>query len=127
MKMAITGSSGLGGSALVPLRTTGGHEVVRLLRRAPRGKGEVRWEPETRTIDAAALEGIDEVVSDDFPGRLAVEREQAAEPAAKVRETADAALPASTRVLPARLEASGSRFPFPGLEGALRHRLGRTA
>jgi uncharacterized protein YbjT (DUF2867 family) len=63
MKVAITGSSGLVGSALVPFLTTGGHEVVRLVRRAPRGKDEVRWDPEARTIDAAALEGIDAVVN----------------------------------------------------------------
>jgi uncharacterized protein (TIGR01777 family) len=300
MKVAITGSSGLVGSALVPFLTTGGHEVVRLVRRAPRGKDEVRWDPEARTIDAAALEGIDAVVNlsgeniaerrwsearkallrssrlvptrllaetlaglkrkpkvlisfsalgyygnrgdawvtepdapaDDFLGRLSVEWEAAAEPSAKAGirvvhprvgivlspaggalgkmllpfragvggvlgagtqymswiaiddllgvlhhlleradiaggvnavapepvtnavftktlgrvlgrptiapapafalrlafgEMADAALLSSTRVRPARLEASGYRFRFPDLEGALRHLLGRTA
>ncbi len=300
MKFAITGSSGLVGSALVPLLTSGGHEVVRLVRRAPRAKDEVRWDPEAGTIDAAGLEGLDAVVNlsgeniagarwsearqallrssrlrptellartlaglekkpkvlvsasaigyygsrgdawltekdppaDDFLGRLSVEWERAAEPAAKAgirvvhprtgivlspeggalgkmllpfkaglggvlgagaqymswiaiddllgvlqhlveradveggvnvvapapvtnavftktlgrvlgRPTiapvpafalrlafgamADAALLASARVRPARLEASGYRFRFPELEGALRHVLGRTA
>jgi uncharacterized protein (TIGR01777 family) len=300
MKVAITGSSGLVGSALVPFLTTGGHEVVRLVRRAPRQKDEVRWDPATGAIDAASLEGIDAVVNlsgesiadrrwsaarkqllrssrleptrllaetlarlkkkpkvlisfsaigyygnrgdawltekdapaDDFLGRLSVEWEKAAEPAAEagirvVRprvgivlnpaggalgkmllpfragvggvlgagsqymswiaiedllgvlhhlleraeiaggvnavapepvtnavftktlgrvlgrptvvpapafalrlafgEIADATLLASTRVRPARLEASGYRFRFPDLEGALRHLLGRTA
>lgn len=300
MKVAITGSSGLVGSALVPFLTTGGHEVMRIVRRAPRAKDEVRWDPATRTIDAAALEGVDAVVNlsgeniagrrwsearktllrssrleptrflaetlaglkkkpgvfvsvsavgyygnradawvtekdppaDDFLGRLSVEWEKAAEPAAKAGirvvhprigivlspaggalgkmllpfkagvggvlgagtqymswialddllgvlhhlleradiaggvnavapepvtnavftrtlgqvlgrptivpapafalrlafgEMADAALLASTRVRPARLEASGYRFRFPDLEGALRHLLGRTA
>ncbi len=300
MKVAITGASGLVGSALVPFLTTGGHEVVRLVRRAPRGKDEVRWEPEARTIDAAGLEGIDAVVNlsgeniaarrwsearkallrssrlvptrflaetlaglkrkpkvlisfsamgyygnrgdawltekdapaDDFLGRLSVEWEQAAEPAAKAGirvvhprvgtvltpaggalgkmllpfkagvggvlgagtqymswiaiddllgilhhlleradieggvnavapepvtnavftktlgrvlgrptivpapafalrlafgEMADAALLSGTRARPVRLEASGYRFRFPDLEGALRHLLGRTA
>lgn len=299
MRVAITGSSGLVGSALVPFLTAGGHEVVRLVRRAPRREDEVRWDPEARTIDAAALEGLDAVVNlsganiadrrwstarkallrssrlvstrllaetlaglkrkpkvlvsfsavgcygnrgdawltekdapaDDFLGRLSVEWEKAAEPAvtAGIRvvhprvgivlgpaggalgkmllpfkagvggvlgagtqymswiaiddllgvlhhlldrpklegavnavapepvtnalftktlgrvlgrptlvpapafalrlafgEMADAALLASTRVRPARLEASGYRFRFPDLEGALRHLLGRT-
>jgi len=63
MRVAITGSSGLVGSALVPFLTTGGHEVVRLVRRVPRGKDEVRWDPEVPTIDPAALEGIDAVVN----------------------------------------------------------------
>lgn len=300
MKVAITGSSGLVGSALVPFLTTGGHEVVRLVRRAPLQKDEVRWDPAARTIDADALEGVDAVVNlsgeniagrrwsearkallrssrleptrllaetlarlkkrprvfvcasavgyygnrgdawltekdapaDDFLGRLSVEWEKAAAPAAKAGirvvhprigivlspaggalgkmllpfkagvggvlgagtqymswiaiddllgvlhhlldhadieggvnavapepvsnavftktlgrvlgrptvapapafalrlafgEMADAALLASCRVRPARLEASGYRFRFPDLEGALRHLLGRTA
>ena len=63
MKVAITGASGLLGSALVPFLTTGGHEVVRLVRRAPRAKDEVRWDPEAGEIDAAALEGVDAVVN----------------------------------------------------------------
>jgi hypothetical protein len=298
MKVAITGASGLVGSALVPFLTTGGHEVLRLVRRAPRAKDEVRWDPAAGTIDAASLEGLDAVVNlsgeniaeqrwsaarkqllrasrleptrllaetlaglkrkpqvliscsalgyygshgdtwltetsapaDDFLGRLSVEWEQAAAPAARagVRvvhprvglvlspaggvlgkmllpfragvggvlgagtqymswiaiddllgsfhhlleradlagavnvvapepvtnqvftktlgrvlgrptlvpvpalalrlafgEMADAALLASARVRPARLEASGYRFGFPDLEGALRHLLGR--
>ncbi len=39
-------------------------------------------------------------------------------------EMADALLLASTRVVPARLEAAGYRFRHPGLEGALRHLIG---
>jgi NAD dependent epimerase/dehydratase family enzyme len=40
-------------------------------------------------------------------------------------EMADAALLSSTRVRPERLVASGYRFRFPELEGALRHVLGK--
>lgn len=40
-------------------------------------------------------------------------------------EMADALLLASQRVAPSRLEASGYRFRYPELEGALRHLLGR--
>jgi uncharacterized protein (TIGR01777 family) len=63
MKVAITGASGFVGSALVPFLKTGGHEVVRLVRRAPRAKDEARWDPEAGEIDAAALEGVDAVVN----------------------------------------------------------------
>jgi uncharacterized protein (TIGR01777 family) len=63
MKVAITGASGLVGRALVPFLTTGGHEVVRLVRRAPEAKDEVRWDPAEGTIDPAALEGTDAVVN----------------------------------------------------------------
>ena len=62
MKVAITGASGLVGSALVPFLTAGGHEVVRLVRRARSAKDEVRWDPDSDTIDAAGLEGVDAVV-----------------------------------------------------------------
>ena len=41
-------------------------------------------------------------------------------------EMADGALLASARVTPARLQVAGHAFRFPGLEGALRHLLGRT-
>jgi len=40
-------------------------------------------------------------------------------------EMADELLLTSARVMPARLQASGYRFRFPELEGALRHLLGR--
>ena len=62
MKVAITGASGLIGRALVPFLTTSGHEVVRLVRRAPKAKDEARWDPEAGEVDAAALEGVDAVV-----------------------------------------------------------------
>ena len=62
MKVAITGASGLVGTALSPFLTTGGHEVVRLVRRAPKAKDEAFWDPDAGTIDAAVLEGLDAVV-----------------------------------------------------------------
>lgn len=63
MKVAVTGASGLVGSALVPFLTAGGHEVVRLVRRAPRARDEARWDPAAGTIETAALEGVDAVVN----------------------------------------------------------------
>ncbi len=62
MRVAVTGSSGLIGSALVDSLECDGHDAVRLVRRAPRSAGEVRWDPPAGTIDAAALEGIDAAV-----------------------------------------------------------------
>jgi hypothetical protein len=46
LTVAITGSSGLIGSALAALLTSGGHRVIRLVRRAPTGDSERRWDPE---------------------------------------------------------------------------------
>jgi uncharacterized protein (TIGR01777 family) len=62
MRIAVTGSSGLIGSALVRSLGTDGHEVLRLVRRAPSGPGEVRWDPRRGTVDTAGLEGCEAVV-----------------------------------------------------------------
>ncbi|MBM3689060.1 MAG: TIGR01777 family protein [Actinobacteria bacterium] len=62
MKVAVTGASGLIGSALVPALRARGHEVVRLVRRAPSAPDEVRWDPAAGTVALAALQGIDGVV-----------------------------------------------------------------
>lgn len=63
MKILVTGSTGLIGSALVPFLTTGGHEVVRMVRsRSTTAEDLPSWDPETRQIDATHLEGLDAVV-----------------------------------------------------------------
>ncbi|SFE74852.1 TIGR01777 family oxidoreductase [Streptomyces mirabilis] len=62
-RIAIAGASGLIGSALTRSLTADGHEVVRLVRRAPRGKDEVRWDPDGQRMDAAGLAGCAAVVN----------------------------------------------------------------
>src|SRR5436190_820931 len=62
MKVALTGSSGLIGSALAPALRAAGHDVVCLVRRAARAGDEIQWDPSAGTIDAAALEGIDAAI-----------------------------------------------------------------
>ncbi|MFH9961837.1 TIGR01777 family oxidoreductase [Streptomyces mirabilis] len=62
-RVAIAGASGLIGSALTRSLTADGHEVVRLVRRAPRGKDEVRWDPDGQRMDAAGLAGCAAVVN----------------------------------------------------------------
>ena len=62
MRIAITGASGLIGSALAPALAAAGHDVVRLVRRSPGDPHELRWDPEVGTIDAARLAGIDGAV-----------------------------------------------------------------
>jgi hypothetical protein len=63
MKIAVSGASGLIGSALVPALEASGHDVVRLVRREPRGPKELAWDPAAGTIDAAGLAGVDGVVN----------------------------------------------------------------
>ncbi|MEU0252540.1 TIGR01777 family oxidoreductase [Streptomyces sp. NPDC006184] len=62
-RIAVAGASGLIGSALVRSLTADGHEVVRLVRRAPRDADEVRWDPGRGHVDPAGLTGCDAVVN----------------------------------------------------------------
>lgn len=62
MDVAITGSSGLIGTALTTSLRRAGHTVRPVVRREGGGPGSVRWDPEAGTIDAAALAGVDAVV-----------------------------------------------------------------
>ena len=63
MRVAVSGSTGLIGSALVERLRREGHPVLRLVRSASdAGAGDVAWDPERGTIDAAALDGVGAVV-----------------------------------------------------------------
>jgi hypothetical protein len=76
MRVAVTGSSGLIGSALVKALRAGGHRVVVLVRRPvgppagttagpASGPGQVdavRWDPSSGLLDASDLVGVDAVV-----------------------------------------------------------------
>ncbi|MEU9501804.1 TIGR01777 family oxidoreductase [Streptomyces sp. NPDC048196] len=62
MRIAITGSTGLIGTALVRSLRTDGHDVVRLVRRAPAAADEVRWDPARQQVDTAGLAGCEAVV-----------------------------------------------------------------
>jgi uncharacterized protein (TIGR01777 family) len=59
MDVAITGSTGLIGNAMVPLLEGEGHRVARVGRA---GRGDIGWDPEAGEIDAAGLEGLDAVI-----------------------------------------------------------------
>jgi uncharacterized protein (TIGR01777 family) len=63
VRIAVTGSSGLIGSALVDRLRADGHEVLRLVRRTPRTADEHRWDPQHRRIDPALLRDVDAVVN----------------------------------------------------------------
>ena len=63
MRIAVSGASGLLGTALVPALREGGHQVQRLVRRPARAEDEVSWDPAAGTVDLAALSGVDAVVN----------------------------------------------------------------
>ncbi len=63
MIIAVTGSTGLIGKALVAALEADGHLVRPVVRRAPRTeKNEIGWDPAAGTIDAAELADVDAVV-----------------------------------------------------------------
>ena len=66
LRVAVTGASGLLGRALLPFLTTGGHEVLRLVRghhhTSVQSPGEVYWDLRTGRIETGKLEGLDAVV-----------------------------------------------------------------
>ena len=62
MKIAVTGSSGLIGTALTPALTAAGHELVHLVRRDASAPDEANWDIAAQTIDEAALQDVDAIV-----------------------------------------------------------------
>ncbi|MEV8531288.1 TIGR01777 family oxidoreductase [Streptomyces sp. NPDC051211] len=62
MRIAVTGSTGLIGKALVRSLRADGHEVVRFVRRPPRAPDEACWDPRGGYVDPAGLAGCAAVV-----------------------------------------------------------------
>ncbi|MGW3625341.1 TIGR01777 family oxidoreductase [Streptomyces sp. NPDC000880] len=62
MRIAVTGSTGLIGTALVRSLRSDGHEVVRLVRRPARTGDEVEWDPHRQYVDVGGLVGCEGVV-----------------------------------------------------------------
>ncbi|HEY2551629.1 MAG TPA: TIGR01777 family oxidoreductase [Streptosporangiaceae bacterium] len=64
MRIAVAGSSGLVGGALTASLGRDGHQVLRLVRRAPRSASEISWDPVAPAggLDPRALSGLDGVV-----------------------------------------------------------------
>jgi hypothetical protein len=63
VRVVIAGSSGFLGGQLTGRLRAAGHQVVRLVRRAPAGPDELRWQPATGVLDPVALAGVDVVVN----------------------------------------------------------------
>lgn len=63
MRVAITGASGLIGSALSQHLRESGADVVHLVRRSPQAGHERRWDPASRRVDVETLADCDGIVS----------------------------------------------------------------
>ena len=84
MKIAITGSTGLVGSALVPFLNTGGHHVTRIVRTSTT-EADAVWNSGAGQIDATRLEGLDAVVH--LAGENIAARRWNAEQKARIRDS----------------------------------------
>jgi uncharacterized protein len=63
LKILISGGGGILGSALIPFLTTGGHQVIRLVRnRNQISKKQVYWNPDSGEIDKKNIGGVDVVI-----------------------------------------------------------------
>jgi len=62
MKVAVTGSTGLVGSALLPFLESGGHTVVPLRRGTGDSEDQATWNPSASRLSGGALDGVDAVV-----------------------------------------------------------------
>jgi len=63
MRVVVAGASGVIGTPLVPALRDAGHEVLRLVRRAPAATDERRWDPAGGVIEPGALDGADAVIN----------------------------------------------------------------
>jgi uncharacterized protein len=63
MKILISGSHGLVGTALIKALETEGHEIFRLVRHYPSSEAEIEWSPDRYSIQLARIEGFDAVVN----------------------------------------------------------------
>lgn len=62
MKIALTGSTGLIGSALVPALRAEGHDVVRFVRQRAEAPDERSWDPAGRRLDPSLLTDVNAVI-----------------------------------------------------------------
>jgi len=62
VRIALTGSSGLIGTALTAALEDAGHDLLRVVRHPPTDAGEVEWDVDAGTIDAEALAGVEAIV-----------------------------------------------------------------
>ncbi|MBD0837176.1 TIGR01777 family oxidoreductase [Streptomyces sp. TRM68416] len=119
-RVAVAGASGLIGGALVRSLTADGHEVVRLVRRAPRSKDEVRWDPEGGHVDAAGLAGCEAVVNLAGAGvgsRRWTDAYKARIRSSRVRGTAALAEAVASLPEPPRVFVNGSAIGYYGETG----------
>lgn len=110
LTVAITGGSGMIGTALAAFLSTGGHRVIRLVRGTPTRPDERRWEPDSP--DPELFAGVDALVhlaGASIGGRMTEERKRNAYDS-RVGPTRRLAELAAATNLPAFISASAIGF-----------------
>jgi uncharacterized protein len=120
LDVAISGASGLIGSALSKSLRADGHRVLRFSRGGVTGVDTIGWDPETGRIDAPALEGVDAVVH--LAGEGIGEHRWTDEQKQKIRDTrvrgtATIAGAIASRARKPRVFVSGSAIGYYGNRG----------
>jgi len=122
MKVLVSGSSGLIGSALVPYLRARGHEVSRLVRKRGRSAAdETSWDPPSGRIDKAALEDVDAVVhlgGENIAGGRWTAKRKAEIQQSRVQSTQLLSETLAARKRPPRVFAAASAIGFYGHRGS---------
>jgi uncharacterized protein (TIGR01777 family) len=63
MRIVLAGASGFLGTALQSTLRDAGHELIQLVRREPSAASQVRWDPETGSVDVDLLRSADVVIN----------------------------------------------------------------
>jgi uncharacterized protein (TIGR01777 family) len=123
MRVAITGASGLIGSALADALLQEGNDVTRLVRRSPRRPGEVAWNPldPAGGIDPATFDNVDAVVhlsGAPIAGGLWTSSRKAQLRASRIQSTKALVAALSRAATPPRALLSGAAVGWYGDTGA---------
>src|SRR5918993_3841444 len=85
MKILISGSHGLVGTALIKSLEPDGHEIYRLVRHYPDSADQIEWSPDRYSIALSLIEGFDAVVH--LAGESIAEGRWTDEKKKKIRES----------------------------------------
>lgn len=120
MRVVVSGAGGLIGRPLVDSLVASGHEVRRLVRRAPRAADEIAWDPAAGTLDRHALDGCDAVVhlaGESIAGGRWTAARRAAIRDSRVRSTRLLAEALASHARPPRVFVSSSAIGIYGDRG----------
>lgn len=62
MRIVVSGSHGMVGTALLPALAARGHEVIRLVRSPVAASPEIPWDPQAGRLDPASLSGVEAII-----------------------------------------------------------------